>query len=179
MILGASYDFKFHSERWVVINTGPTMGSYTLYFTIRNIGDKNKRTNMGTDFLFTPSCGYPSKWNKIHDNGRDRKPVLVMKGLVDGKKEHFPWFGQFLTIMNSPLHAILRDDNKLAYRMCHWNRLLGWDLKGVSWTGWMICRWLFLYSESVLGTPPPPLGMLEPAGPIYQHKWSPEKLGHI
>ena len=44
---------------------------------------------MGTDFLFTPSCGYPSVWNKILDSGRDRKPMLVMQGLMDGKKS-FP-----------------------------------------------------------------------------------------
>ena len=29
----------------------------------------------------------------------------------------FPWFGQSLTILNSPVHAVLRDNNKLAYRV--------------------------------------------------------------
>ena len=44
---------------------------------------------MGTDFLFTPSCDYPSMWNKIHDKGRNRKPTLVMNRVMDGGKRAF------------------------------------------------------------------------------------------
>lgn len=151
------YGFGIHSERWVVPDTGLTVGSFTPCLTVRNTGNDNQRTNSqrtntGKGFLFAPSCGCPSVWNKMHDNGRDKKPMLVTKGLMDGKKEHFPWFGQSLAIQNAPGCAVPRGNNKAAYGMSHWNGLLGGETSKVSveQDGWFALG-CFFPSKSVPG----------------------------
>lgn len=183
MIFGARRDFKFHSERWLVTNAGPTAGQPHTVLHSQECWKQKNQTNMGTDFLFTPAVVIPVYGIKYMAMGETGSQCWSWRVWWMEKKSIF------LNLVNpSPswIHLCMQLREIITSWLMGfflWNRLLCWDLKGVHFTGWMICIWLFLSSRFVLGNHLPPLlGMLVPAGPLetfYQQKWNPQKLGHI
>ena len=175
MIFGAKQGFKFHSERWLVINPRTTAGQP---HTILHSQECWKQT--GTGFLFTPSCGYPSVWNNTRQ--WKRQEANAGPAGLDGRKEElFPWFGQSLTIL---IHLCMQ----------FWEIITNWltlvfSLKQAAllrpqkcrWTGKMICI-CFPQGLCWETTSHPFLECCCQQGLwrcFYQQKWNQENLGHV
>ena len=150
-------------------------GSLTLYFTARNVGNKKTKQTWGQMSCLPPAVVitvYGIKYMTVEETGSQCWSCRVWLP--------FPWFGQSLTILNSPVHAVLRD-NKLAYRVFSLKQAALLRPPRCRCKGQMICI-CFPPGLCWETTSYPFLECCCQQGlwrSFYEQKWNQENLGHV